>query len=167
MAKANPITGGSMWLPAGTPAPEGWTPETGPRLTGPGGEAAMQRYRDAVKAGERPESGERAKDSAEAAPGGPARDADVVGPDREAGPDRAKEVTSDTGDETRQGGGLSMEPDDRPAGNASRDEWLAYVAEREGRPQDDPAYEGLGRNDLRDRADAWPGGDPTQVGGSK
>lgn len=169
MAKANPITGGSMFIPAGGEAPPDWTPDTGPRLTGPGGEAAMERYRAAVKAGEQPESGARVN-SAEAAPGGAADDAGVVGPGDEASPDRTNDTPREEaeGNVDRDGGsvgfpksgadGLSMEADgkgdeDRPAGNASRDAWLAYVAEREGKSQDDPTYEGLGRNDLIERAD--------------
>ena len=146
MAKANPVTGGSIWLPAGAEPPEGWTEETGPRLTGPGGEAAMQRHRETARAGESADQ-----------PDGLPMEAEQTG----TGTDAVSRETVDgeAGQREDQGeradGGGDAEQLERPAGNASADAWRNYVAKMEGADPGDEVYAELTRTQLQDRADSW------------
>lgn len=120
----------SIWLAAGQEPPPS-TPDT-VLLVGPGGAAAMERRRKATAAEQRSE----AESDAPAAP-------------------NQGEVYATQGDAQAAGDGLSMEADatdsapaddataasaddaeqqvaEAPAGNASRDEWARYLAERKG-----------------------------------
>ena len=126
MAKAN-AQGSSIWLAAGQEPPEGWDLESGARLTGPGGEAAMHRARKA--AGRREPAAEPATDT----------------------PAASEASRQGDGLSMEADGEDDYESPERPAGNASQEAWAAYVAALEGK---DPAeYADWKRDDLRAYAD--------------
>ena len=62
--------------------------------------------------------------------------------------DVAEEETTTT--ETTEGGSEEASTSEQPAGNASRDEWVAYAKSDAGGNKTDEELEGLGRNEIRD-----------------
>lgn len=130
MAKASQ-GGSSIWLAAGQEPPPHWNPDTD-LLVGPGGAAAMKRYRDAHPEveGTREDSGARGDEA----------------PDVEAGEVPQTEARPDA----------SMVEYSRPAGNATQEAWVEYIEARYGQ-EGGPAYEldtpNMSRNELRDFAD--------------
>ena len=130
MSKVGPA-GGSHWLAAGQLAPENWDPET-ELLVGPGGPAAMERHRKA--------STVAAREAESAAPGDGGDEGLSMEPDQVGG-SKSDEESGDLEDAAYS----------RPAGNASRDDWAAYVAALRG--CDPREYADWKRDDLKMEAE--------------